>query len=91
MEHQQSADIYENTTVTKVFTDEKQIEELADALYPSSFDSSFLGQDVLSDNYYVTIQLRNGTVTSSHYRGDNGFSLISEKIPDWLDKETAYE
>lgn len=78
-------------SVTKTFTDRAQIEELLDAMYPQEFVRGWKGQNVISDNYYVTVQYKDGSVTSSHYRGEKRALLITDKIPLWLESETAYE
>lgn len=88
---QMGFDRYENRMVTKTFTEEHQIKELADALFPTNFETTFLPPDTISENYSVTVQLKSEMVDSSYYRGNNSFNLISDQIPDWLEKETAYE
>ncbi len=84
-------DMVQDYSITKTFSEEEQIGELVDALYPASFDSMFKMTDTISTDYYVYVQLKNGTNNSNYYRGDSGFYLITEKIPDWLVRETAYE
>ncbi|NLL77193.1 MAG: hypothetical protein GX235_08090 [Clostridiales bacterium] len=78
-------------SITKTFSEEAQIKELAAALYPGSFDTGFKLHNVISNNYYVTVQMKNGSTNTGYYRGDNGFYLITEKIPEWLQRDTAYE
>ena len=44
-----------------------------------------------SNDYEVEIQYKNGEADSSVYRGSTNARLIADRIPDWLEKETAYQ
>lgn len=76
--------------ITKDFTDEKQIEELLDALYPAGFEDN-LRSSLARNQYSVTVHLKSSAMDSSYYRGSTNYVLIADRIPDWLEKETAYE
>lgn len=76
-------------TITKDFTDEKQIMELSKALYPANF-TQCLKPDI-AERYSVTIHLKSGKEDSAYYRGSKSYVLIGERIPDWLEKETSFE
>lgn len=77
-------------SITKDFTDEKQMKELLEAMYPESFDDN-LRSSTARNRYRVTVHLKSSAMDSSYYRGSTGYVLIAEKIPDWLEKETSYE
>lgn len=79
----------EDWSVTKTYSGQEQIDELAGALYPSSFDYSF--NNKISNDYYVIVQLKSGATSSGYYRGDNGFYFNADKVPEWLKKDTDYE
>lgn len=80
-----------NFEVHKTFTDETQIRELAEAIYPSGFTSYWKAPGVISNDYYVTIQYKNEETDSAYYRGSNDAELITRLIPSWLETETAYK
>ena len=80
-----------NYAVTKVFNDAEQIRELADALYPNEFDTYWMQEGAISEDYEVTVQYKNGLTDSSYYRGNEYARLIADRIPAWLERETAYE
>lgn len=82
---------YSNPEITKTFTDKKQIEELLPALYSNSFYNPYKASGTFSNNYSVTVQLKSGNTSSSYYRGDNTYSLFADKIPAFVENETAYE
>ncbi len=79
----------EDWSVTKTYSEREQIDELAPALHPASFDYSFNSR--ISNDYYVIVQLKSGATSSGYYRGDNGFYFNAEKVPEWLKKDTSYE
>lgn len=81
----------EDLSVTKVFTEEEEIKELAEALYPSNLSRRWKLPGALSSEYDVEIQYKSGEIDSSVYRGSPYASLIADRIPDWLDEETAYK
>ncbi len=81
----------EDLTVTKVFTEEEQIKELVNAMYPSRLSTWWKRPGTFSDDYEVEIQYKNGEADSSAYRGSTSARLIADRIPDWLEKETAYQ
>lgn len=80
-----------NWEVHKTFTEEEQIRELANAIYPYELSSDWKAPEVISDDYYVTIQYKNGVTDSATYRGENDAQLITQLIPSWLEAETAYK
>ncbi len=77
--------------VTKVFYDTEQIKELADALYPYDFNTYWMPEGTISQDYEVTVQYKNGMADSAYYRGSEYAGLIADRIPAWLERETAYE
>lgn len=84
----------EGYSVTKTFTDEEQISELVKALYSDAFPQKWR-QDI-SGNYSVTVQLKSSVfdtkddgAASGYYRGSNSFYLITDRIPEFVDRETA--
>ncbi len=77
--------------VTKNFYEEGQIRELLQAVYPSGFDQWWKPEGVIDADYEVIVQYKDGSTHSSYYRGSNDGGLITERIPAWLEKETAYE
>lgn len=81
----------EDVSVTKTFTEEEKIRELAGALYSSYLSRQWKAPGEISGEYYVTIKYENGKVDSAVYRGDSGASLIADRIPGWLEAETAYK
>ena len=81
----------EDFSVTKVFTEEEQIKELVNAMYPSRMNTWWKRPGTFSNDYEVEIQYKNGEADSSVYRGSTSASLIADRIPDWLEKETAYQ
>lgn len=82
---------WEDYSVTKVFTEEGQIKELEKALYPYGMSTWCKLPGVFSNEYDVTIQYKNGEVDSSVYRGSTSARMITDRIPDWLERETAYK
>lgn len=82
---------YNGYTVTKNFNEEEQIRDIAQALYPRVFDDSWLSKDLIDYDYDVTVMYKDGTVDSVYYRGSGRAYLMADRIPDWLEKETAYE
>ncbi len=81
----------EDVSVTKTFTEEDKIKELAEAVYPSYLSRQWKGAGEISSDYYVSIKYKDGRTDSAVYRGDTGASLIADRIPGWLDAETAYK
>ncbi len=81
----------EDVSVTKTFTEEDKIKELAEAVYPSYLSRQWKGAGEISSDYYVSIKYKGGRTDSAVYRGDTGASLIADRIPGWLDAETAYK
>lgn len=81
----------EDVSVTKTFTEEEKIRELAGALYPSYLSRQWKASGEISGEYYVTIKYKNGKADSAAYRGDAGAPLIADRIPGWLEAETAYK
>lgn len=81
----------EDLSVTKVFTEEEQIKELVNAMYPSRMNTWWKRPGTFSNDYEVEIQYKNGEADSSVYRGSTNARLIADRIPDWLEKETAYQ
>ncbi len=77
--------------VHKTFTDAEQIRELADAIYPMDLSSEWKAPGTFDNNYYVTVQYKNGVMDSANYRGSTDAMLITERIPDWLESATAYK
>ncbi|MCI6551923.1 MAG: DUF6449 domain-containing protein [Lachnospiraceae bacterium] len=77
-------------SVSRTFTEEEDIRDLAEAIYPIDMGVEWKDDDV-SNNYFVTIHYKDGETDSSNYRGSNNARLITEKIPDWLEQATAYE
>lgn len=77
--------------ITKTFTDRKQIEELVGAMYSQSFDKSV--HDDISSDYSVTVQLKSSEAANNagYYRGSDLFYLIEGRVPEFVDRETAYE
>lgn len=78
-------------SVTKTFSDEQQIKDLAAALYPAAFNTRWMPRESIDSNYYVNIQFKNGMAGSGNYRVDGGYYLLAGKIPEWLKKDTTYE
>ncbi len=78
-------------SVTKTFTEGEKIEELAEAMYPSYMSRQWKAPGEISGEYYVTIKYKDGRADSAAYRGDAGASLIADRIPGWLEAETAYK
>lgn len=81
----------EDLSVTKVFTDEERIKELAEVMYPSRLSTRWKLPGAFSNEYDVEIQYKSGEVDNSVYRGSPYAALIADRIPDWLEKETAYK
>ncbi len=81
----------EDVSVTKTFTEEEKIKELAEAVYPSYLSRQWKAPGEISDDYYVTIKYKDGKADSAAYRGDAGAALIADRIPGWLEAETAYK
>lgn len=78
----------EDFTVSKTFSEEKQIADLLDAIYSSDFSQRWKGNGQIDSNYFVTIQYKD----ADRYNGESKSAyLIADKIPDWLEKETAYK
>lgn len=81
-------DIY---TVSKTFRGEEQIKELVPALYPTLFSTYWKPNDFLGNDYEVSIEYKDGLTDTSYYRGNNRAGLMTDLIPAWLEKETAYQ
>lgn len=86
-----AASLAEDAIVTKTYTEKAQIEEILNAAYSVEFPEYWKGQDTFDENYSVTVQMKNGSTDSKYYRGINEFILIADRIPEWLEKETAYK
>ncbi len=78
-------------SVTKTFYEEEQIKELLPAVYPDEFDTYWNPKGTVSGNYRVVIYYKDGMAGTAHYRGNNEARLVTERIPAWLEKETAYQ
>lgn len=81
----------EDFLVTKTYTEEDKIKELAAAMYPRGLSRRWKLEGAVSDEYDVTVNYKNGKSTSSVYRGSPGAGLITDRIPGWLEAETAYK
>ena len=77
--------------VHKTFSDEEQIRELAQAIFPMGLSDYWKAPDAISEDYYVTIQYKNGKKATANYRGSDEAHLITAYIPKWLEAETAYK
>lgn len=83
--------------VTKTFTEPEQIKELTAALYPDSFPTPWRAN--ITSGYEVTVQFKNNiqnhtsayAANSAYYRGSDRFRIIAERMPEFVEKETAYE
>lgn len=78
--------------VTKTFADQKQIEELTEAVYSYAFPGNWKEPGTFSNDYSVTITYKNSPKDSSYYyEYGSGSRFITDRIPDWVEKETAYK
>lgn len=78
-------------SVSKTFYGKEQIAELLQAVYSSEFDTYWNPKGTVSDNYEVVIYYKDEMAGTAHYRGNNTARLITDRIPAWLEKETAYQ
>lgn len=84
----------ETYAVTKRFTREDQIEELLQAVYPASFDNRWNPEDIISNDYSVSVRFKESVDKGEIlYDSRDGISLelIAGRIPSWLAQETAYQ
>ena len=88
------ASLYMNsvdTSVTKIYTEKEKIEELLPALYHESLSTAWKRPDALNEDYYVNVRYKDGRADSAVYRTSPNAYLITDRIPDWLERETAYK
>lgn len=73
-------------TVRKEFADKEQIEELLDAMYSNDFAQRWKADGAIDPDYFVTVQFKD-----DEKKANKNASLITDRVPEWLEKETAYE
>ena len=84
----------ETYAVTKEFTQEDQIEELLQAVYPVSMDNRWNTEDTFSNDYSVSVRFKDSEkegASQSDSRDGKRLELITGRIPSWLAQETAYQ
>ena len=81
-----------DVSVTKTFSEREKIEELAEAMYHTELTTAWKLPDALDRDYSITVRYKDGQVDDAVYRGSsNSVYLIADKVPSWLESETAYK
>jgi len=79
---------YIDYSVEAGFDDEKEMQQIADCLYPDSFTEFWTPEDVLDHDYYVTV------IFKKEAEGMDGYSysyyVQADQIPDFVREKTAY-
>lgn len=80
-----------DTSVTKTYTEKEKIDELVGALYHRELSMAWKLPGTVNGDYSVTVQYKDGQADSAVYRGSSSAYLITDRIPSWLENETAYK
>lgn len=78
----------EDVEVYKTFTDRERIEELLQAMYPYGLSAWWKEADAISSDYKITLKYKDAGRAESLYYSDKA-NLITQRIPAWLEAETA--
>lgn len=80
---------YADYTVEAAFDDPQEMREIADAVYPDSFTDYWMPEDVLDNDYYVTVIFKKEQEKTDNYSGS--YRMVADRIPDFVKEATAYQ